>query len=130
MKNGLSVVLFGALALTACRTPFGPDQTVVLGVSRLDAPSTVAAAGPLDVVVIVQLGGCLSFDRMEVQRSTNGATLTAWGHDSSLGRKIACPADIRDEPHSVRFDPPFSGTFTVTVNRGHISPLQATVQVQ
>jgi hypothetical protein len=79
----------------------------------------------------VTLGGCLSFDHIQAERSESGGTLTVWGKDSSKGRKnVACPQNIIPEDHSFRFEPPFGGTFSVTVNRGRLSPLIATVQVQ
>lgn len=132
MKKLSSGLLFSTLVLSGgCRNLFSPDQSVILGVSKLSAPSTVAATSPLDVVVTVNLGGCLSFDRIEVQRFASDGSITVWGKDSSLGRKdVMCPQNIILEDHSYRFDPPFAGAFTVTVNRGRLPPLQATVQVQ
>lgn len=130
MKSALCVVASLSLVVAGCRNPFAPDQTTELGVSKLDAPSTVAANSTLEVTLSVVLGGCLSFDRIQVDRYTGGATLTVWGKDASIGRKVACPAYIKEEPHTVRFDPPFSSAFNVTVNRGRLSPLMATVQVQ
>ena len=126
-----SLIAAAVMVLMPACNPFAPDQTVELGVRELNAPSTTPANVPLDVTLVVELGGCLSFDRIQVQRSGAEATLTVLGKDSSIGRKnVACTSDIRYESHIVRFDPPFSGTFDITVNRGRISPLRATVQVQ
>ncbi len=131
MKPASFVVGSVLFALAACRNPFAADQSTILGVSELTAPSTSAGNAPLDVTLTVELGGCLSFDRIQIQRYAGGATLTVWGTDASIGRKnVSCTADIRYEPHNVRFDPPFSGAFDITVNRGRVSPLTATVQIQ
>jgi hypothetical protein len=119
-----------AVAPLACY-PFFPDQSVILGVERLDAPTTISTGSSLTVTVTVTTGGCLSFRHFEVERQASFASLTAWGRDAAKGRKdIACPADIRSEPHSYTFEPPFQSPFTVQVQRGSLNPLTATVQVQ
>jgi hypothetical protein len=132
MKRALSVLLFAGLVFSAARcNPFAPDQSVELGVSQIDVPSSVTAGTSFNVVLTVQLGGCLSFDRIDVVRSDNAANLTAWGKDASKGRTdIMCPQNIVYEPHTYEVKPPFSGPFIVQVNRGRLSPLTATVQVQ
>ncbi len=132
MKPFLSAIVFAlAAAIGGCRNPFAPDQSVVLGVTQLDAPATISTGSPLTVVLTVVTGGCKSFDHIEVQRQAASASLTAWGRDGSKGRKdIMCPDNIVYEPHPYRFEPPFQSPFTVTVDRGRLSPLIATVQVQ
>ena len=125
---GMAVMALGVAS--ACN-PLAPDQSVVLGVTKLDAPATISASSPLTVVLTVTTGGCTSFDHIAVARDASGASLTAWGIDASKGRKdIACPAYIADTPHSYKLDPPFQSPFTVQVPRGRLSPLTATVQVQ
>ena len=130
-------VLFGvalvtvALSVASCRNPFASDAAVILDVSKLEAPASVSAGVPISVVVTVVTGGCRSFDYIDVDRNASGASITVWGRDAALGKKnVACPADIRYEPHSVTFDPPFATTFHVSVHRGAFNPLTATVQVQ
>ena len=132
MKPFLSAIVFAvAAAIWGCRNPFAPDQSVVLDVTQLDAPTTISTGSPLSVVLTVVTGGCKSFDHIEAQRQAASASLTAWGRDGAKGRKdIMCPDNIVYEPHSYRFEPPFQSPFTVTVNRGRLSPLIATVQVQ
>jgi len=132
MKPFLSAIVFAvAAAIGGCRNPFAPDQSVVLDVTHLDAPTTISTGSPLTVVLTVVTGGCKSFDHIEAQRQAASASLTAWGRDGAKGRKdIMCPDNIVYEPHSYRFEPPFQSPFTVTVNRGRLSPLIATVQVQ
>jgi len=122
----------GAVAISIACNPFAPDQSVVLGVSKLDAPATISAGSSLAIVLMVTTGGCTSFDHISVERDAAGASLTAWGIDAAKGKKgIGCPAAyLVDTPHSFQFEPPFQNPFTITVNRGRVSPLIATVQVQ
>jgi hypothetical protein len=125
----MAVVRLVAVPL-ACN-PFAPDQSIILEVSQLDAPASVAANAPLSVVLTVVTGGCRRFDRIEARRDASSATLTAWGTDGSIGRKdVLCTSDIRYEPHTYQFNPSFTNPFTITVNPGGINPLIATVQVQ
>jgi hypothetical protein len=132
MKRILSVTLIGAMMLSAARcNPFAPDQTVELGVAQLEAPPTVASGTPFNVVLTVQLGGCLSYDRIDAVRSETSVSFTVWGKDASKGRSdTMCPQNIVYEPHSYSVKPPFSGPFDISVNRGRLSPLTATVKVE
>ena len=127
---GIAVVGFAAAPL-ACDNPLAPEQSVRLGVTQLDAPTAILAGSSLTVTLTVQTGGCLSFDHFEVERQASYGSITVWGQDAAKGRTgVACTADIRFEPHSYTFDPPFQSPFTVQVDRGRLSPLTATVQVQ
>ena len=128
---GFSALPVLVLAIGACSNPL-VDQSVVLGVTELNAPASVSPGAPFSVVLTVQTGGCLSFDRIvEELRDASGASLTAWGIDASKGRKeIGCTADVRYEPHTYQFSPPFSNPFKITVDRGRMSPLSATIPVQ
>jgi hypothetical protein len=132
MKRLLFAVgVAGVVSLPIGCNPFAPDQSVVLGVSKLDAPTTISPGRALTVVLTVTTGGCLSFDHIDVERSGSAASLTAVGHDAAKGRTdIACTQEIRSESHSFRLDPPFENPFTVEVNRGRVSPLIAVVNVQ
>lgn len=131
MKRILSVALLGLLVSPIGCNPFAPDQSVELGVSKLDAPASIPSGSSFAVVLTVVLGGCLSFDRIDVDRSTASATFTVWGKDASKGRKdIVCPDNIIQEPHTYQLNPPFSSPFQITVNNGRLPPLTATVQVQ
>ncbi len=129
----MRIISFGvvAVALVAGCGLIDPDQSVVLGVSQLDVPATVASGSSITAVFTVSVGGCLSFDHFEVNRDIASAHVIAWGHDAAKGKKeIGCTLEIRLETHSYKFDPPFANTFTIQVERGRLSPLQATVQVQ
>jgi hypothetical protein len=120
-----------ALALVAGCGLTDPDQSVILGVSNLDAPTTVASGSTITAVLTVNLGGCLSFDHIQVTRDASGANVTVWGNDASIGNKgIVCTSDFKVESRSVQFDPPFANAFTIEVNQGRLGPLMAVVQVQ
>ena len=131
MKNTLfAVMVVAAMAVGACN-PFAPDQSLVLGVTRLEAPATIQAGASLTVVLTVTTGGCKAFDRIDVERTAAAASLTPWGTDGSIGKKdIMCPANIIDTPHSIRLDPPFQSPFMILVPRVGMDPLTATVQIQ
>lgn len=126
------MALCAGLVLLAARcNPFAPDQTVALGVSKLEAPETVAPDNTITVVLTVEVNGCERFDGIAVQRDASGATLTAWGKDASIGRKgVTCPQILMLQTHSVQILPPFNDPFTVTVPRDRLSPLTATVRTQ
>ena len=130
----MKTVLLGAGLLAVgvvagCRNPFASDKLVLLHVSELEAPATVSASANLSVVLTVEVGGCVSFDHIEREKASTGATLTAWGRDAG-GKNVSCPAFIASEKHATSFTPPFASEFTVTVNRGRLSPLTAVVAVQ
>ena len=121
----------GVVCLPIACNPFAPDQSVVLGVSKLDAPATISPGSALTVVLTVTTGGCKTFDHIEVERAASLASFTVWGRDGAKGAKnVTCPAYIVDTPHSYQLDPPFQSPSTVQVDRGRLSPLTATVQVQ
>ncbi|HUR00676.1 MAG TPA: hypothetical protein VM166_14595 [Gemmatimonadaceae bacterium] len=131
MKTGLFVAGLVVASLTAagCRNPFESDETVMLGVETIEAPATVAPNATLSVVFKVVTGGCVRFDRLQVSRTSTGATVIAWGKDSG-GKNVACPADIRIEPHAYEFAPPFTGSFVIVVPQQNAPSKTATVQAQ
>lgn len=120
-----------ALGVVACN-PFDANQSIILEVTNLDAPATIAAGSQLTVVLTVTAGGCLTFDRIAVQRVESGAVMAALGRDASRGNSdITCPDILLSETHSYTFDPPIPSPFTIQVERGSaVSPLIATVLVQ
>ena len=129
----MRIISFGvvAVALVAGCGLTDPDQSVILGVSKLDAPTTVASGSTITAVLTLTLGDCLSFDHIQVDRDANGAMITVWGNDSSKGNKgIVCPSNLVIQSHAVQLDPPFANSFTIEVNRDRLSPLTAVVQVQ
>jgi hypothetical protein len=130
---GVVVIATAIVGISAgCDNPLSSsDQSVELGVTKIDAPATVAPGTAIAVVLTVTVGGCTSFDHIDVNRDVSSANMTVWGRDAAKGRKgVACPTDIREDPHSYQFNPPFANSFTILVNRGRLSPLQATVAVQ
>jgi hypothetical protein len=117
-------------AAVACN-PFAPDQSVVLGVQKIDAPATSTFGTPLTVVLTVVVNGCQSFDHLQATSVAAGASLTAWGVDHTIGNKgVVCPEIIKSEAHSYQFNPSVRGAFQITVGQGRLPPLTATVQVQ
>ena len=128
MKGSLSIAALVILGgVSACRNPIAPEsRTVVLDVVELQAPSSVTSTTPFDVVLTVLRGACQSFSRIEAQRTPSSVSLTVLGKDPEKG----CIDLGVQGPMTYRVNPPFgSGSFTVTVNRGALSPLVTTVEV-
>jgi len=126
---GISVACLVGAAV-GCN-PFAPDQSVVLGVEKMDAPATSPVGSPLTVVLTVTIGMCESFDHLEATSVASGASLTAWGVNATIGNKdVVCPAIIKSETHSYQFNPSTRGAFQITVEQGRMPPLTATVQIQ
>jgi len=126
---GIGVVWLISFAI-ACN-PFAPDQSVVLGVEKIDAPATSPVGSPLTVVLTVTIGMCESFDHIEAASTASSATLTAWGVNATIGNKgVFCPTIIKSEAHSYQFNPSTRGAFQITVEQGRMPPLTATVQIQ
>jgi hypothetical protein len=131
MKSAWLVACIAAVFATVACNPFSPNQSVILAVTKLEAPATVAPAGPLSVTLTVQFGGCISFNRIDVQRFAGGARLIPWGTDASIGHKdLVCPSILHEESHSVQVDPPFVDPFNILVEQGALAPVTAVVRVQ
>jgi len=128
--SSIALVLGLLVSPIACN-PFAPDQSVILVVTKLDAPARITAGSSFAVVLTVTTGGCRSFNRIDAVRTTTDVTLTVWGKDAAKGRSdVTCPANTIDETHTFQLNPPFSSTFRVIVNRDRLSPLTATITVE
>ena len=82
-----------AAVLSGCDS-VGPPELIVLPITRLDAPATVAQGATLVTQLTVQSGGCDDFDRLHVTREAGQVTITAIGLDRSRPDAL-CTADIR-----------------------------------
>jgi hypothetical protein len=134
-RNLLGVVL----VILACNTSTDTGVPVVLQVSQIDAPASVATGSSFRVNLTVGVGNCLVFDHIEVRKSASDILLTVWGTDvtnqlrggiiGNIGVDVACaPAITEVRPVTVQAASP--GTLALVVDRGRLSPLIATVQVQ
>jgi hypothetical protein len=104
-----------ALSPLSCRNPFA-DESVVLGVSNLDAPFAAVAGTAVTVVLTVGVNGCERFDHVGQIRLDSVVVLTAVGTNAALNRKdIMCPASFTTEVHSVIIEEPPPPPFTVAV---------------
>jgi hypothetical protein len=133
MKRFSSVGLIGLIGVTLAAggcslSTEAPGGSVALGIDNIEAPERIAAGTPLDVVLTVVVGGCLVFEDFLTNRTGDGASVIARGRDERPSSG-SCTEDLRPEPHSVRFEPPFGSTFTVTALRPLQEPLTATVQI-
>ncbi len=134
-RNLLGVVL----VILACNSSTDMGVPVVLQVSQIDAPAAVATGSSFRVNLTVGVGNCLVFDHIEVRKSASDILLTVWGTDvtnqlrggiiGNIGVDVACaPATTEVRPVTVQAASP--GTLALVVDRGRLSPLIATVQVQ
>jgi len=100
-----------AIALSlSCSNPLGTSREIALPIADIQAPAAILPAGPLDIIVVVQTGGCVTFRRLDSARGGSVVTVSAIGHDAS-GPRINCPTDVRQEPKALRI----SGTFADSV---------------
>jgi len=122
------VLLAVVLSPLGCRNPFA-DESVVLAVSNLEAPSASLPGTPVTVVLTVGLNGCERFDHISQMQNNSDIVMAAVGTNAALGRKdISCPASFTTEAHSVVIREPPGPPFTVVVvqPRG-VQPLRAQV---
>src|SRR5687767_12696000 len=124
----LALVLLAVASPLACRNPFA-DQSVVLAVSNLEAPSAILPGTPVTVVLTVGLNGCERFEHISRTLVDSDIVLAAVGSNSALGRKdISCPASFTTEVHSVVIEEPPAPPFSVVVvNPRGVQPLRAEV---
>lgn len=131
MKTASFVLALPGLLLVLACDLISPDQSVILGVTSLEVPAAISSGESLTAVLTVSIGGCQTFDHIEVDRNQSSASLTAWGRDAAKGRKnVSCPTFISDEPHAYTMQPPFNNPFTVLAQRGSLNPLTSTVEVR
>ena len=123
------VLLAVALSPLGCRNPFA-GESVVLGVSRLDAPFAIQPGSPVTVVLTVGLNGCDRFDHIGQIRMNSEVVLTPVGTNAAAGnnKNVSCPAVYRDVQRSVVIENPPLPPFTIAVlqPRG-APPLRAVV---
>jgi hypothetical protein len=133
MKNALFGLLPSVfVALTSCNLfDREPDQSVILSVTKIEAPTTVSTGSSFTVTFTVQFDGCMHFDRLAVEKSNTGVRVVPWGTDATIGHpEIVCPDILRQQSQAIQIDPPFSGPFQVYVDQGRLAPVTATIQVQ
>jgi hypothetical protein len=128
-----------AFVVLGCSHATDTGVPVVLQVSQIDAPASVATGSSFRVNLTVGVGNCLVFDHIEVRKSASDILLTVWGTDVSnlarsgiygnIGVFIGC-APAATEGRSVTVQAASPGTLSLVVDRGRLSPLIATVQVQ
>lgn len=119
-----------AIVLTGCNNSTAPTA-ITLGISDLLVPATVMRGATIPIDVTVQYGGCESFTRLDVARSSNQITVTARGEYPN-DRGITC-IDIL---HSVKKHvdvaaPSTTGTLTITATEpANATPVVRQVQIQ
>ena len=106
------VLLAVALSPLGCRNPF-VDESVVLAVSNLEAPSAALPRTAVTVVLTVWVIGCERFDHIGQVRLDSQIVLTAVGKNA--GKNVVCPQGAFAALHSVVIEDPPGPPFTVAV---------------
>ena len=124
-----TLALAVATTASSCEGAFGPDRSIVLPITEIEAPSEVAPGQAVLVRFTVTSGGCRRFERVDAVRTAGRVTLTARGRDSS-GPRISCPADIRTDVREYRAEPPVSDPFTIAARQPDGTEATRTVRVR
>jgi len=117
----------GFLLAAGCSSIFGLDRrSIILPISQVDAPSTVAPGASFNVTFTVQSGGCKRFVRLETTKTDRVLTAVARGTEPT-GKNVLCTTDIRydkvvevvtqpiTDPFSIVGKQPDGGEMTVQV---------------
>ncbi|HET7613093.1 MAG TPA: hypothetical protein VFK26_04155 [Gemmatimonadaceae bacterium] len=132
MRTASSAVVVTCLlaGFGACN-PLDLNDNVLLAVTKLDVPATASATAQFTVTLTLVTGGCTSFNRIDVQRFDNGVRLIPLGTNASIRDKhVTCPDILKEEPHDVQLEPPFTNPYTVFVEQGDQPDVTASVQIQ
>lgn len=119
-----------ALSPPGCRNPFS-GQSVILGVSNLEAPSATLPGAAVTVVLTVGVNGCERFSHVSQMRLKSQIVLTAVGTNAALGRKdMLCPAVFSSAQHTVVIEEPPPAPFAVIVRQPREgTPLRADIAI-
>jgi len=125
------VVSFAGLLLAAgCSSIFGLDQrSVILPISQVDAPSTVAPSASFNVTFTVASGGCKRFVRLETTKTDRVLTAVARGTEPT-GKNIVCTTDIRYDTVVEVVAPPITDPFSIVAERPDGTETTMQVRVQ
>jgi hypothetical protein len=130
LSNSFCIVLLGG-SLLACSNSTdisNESESVIIQVVKLEAPSTIAPATTLTVLLTLDPGGCTSFDRIAVQRAASEIRLTAFG--IHLGGALPCAFPL-PFVKTVEIAAPFPANFTVVaVQPAGVDPLSTSVAVR
>ena len=121
-------LLLALLLVPACRG-VDTDRPLILTISDITAPAQVAVGAALHLTVTVQTGGCISFDRLDVERLLSRVTIVARGTDHS-GPAVLCTADIRQTPQPLDIASPLGDPFTVVAMEPNGTTLERVVRVR
>ena len=117
MKTVSWIPAIVALSL-GCRdsaAPVSSKDIRPIAVSKLEAPVSASPATAFDVVLTVEVGGCVGFDHISEVRGGSQITLTAWGREFHPPTGGACLDYLKLEPHAYRLDPPFPSQENITI---------------
>ena len=124
------VSFVGLLFAAGCSSVFEPNKrSIILPVTRIEAPSTVAPGASFTVSFTVQSGGCNRFVRGETTKSSSSLTFVAHGTDAS-GPNVSCPNDIRFNVVQEVVTPPITDPVTIAATQPDGSSTTMSVRIQ
>ena len=131
VSSGLTVGLLATSLGFGCSSSTdvsSNSESVIIEAVKLDAPSTIAPATALTVLVTLRPGGCTSFDRITVERAASQVRLTALGTHYLGALPCAFPMPF---VKTVEIAAPFPASFNViAVQPAGVDPLTASVAVR
>ena len=127
LRYAVGLIALG-LGLCGCESTLAPTRAVLLPISEIDAPASVAPGETILVRLTVVFGGCRSFERMETTRSASRVTYKARGLDRT-GPDVLCTGDIRTEIVESRIEPPLTDPVTLVAVQPDADETTRTVRV-
>jgi hypothetical protein len=128
---GLTVGLLATSLGFGCRNSAdvsNESESVIIEALKLEAPSTIAPATTLTVLLTLNPVGCTSFDRIAVQRAATEIRVTAFGIHYLGALPCAFPLPF---VKTVEIAAPFPANFTVVaVQPAGVDPLTASEAVR
>jgi len=118
------------LIVTGCSSVLEPNRrSIILPITRINAPSTVAPGASFSATFIIQSGGCKRFERVETTKTDKALTVLARGTEAT-GSNIVCTTDIREDAVVELVTPPISDPFSVIGKQPDGSETTVQVRVQ
>lgn len=116
--------------VAGCSSILDPrERSIILPITQIDVPSTVAPGASFTATFIVQSGGCKRFDHVEATRTATALIALAHGRET-VGKNIACTDDIRFDTVEQVVSPPVSDPFSVVGRQPDGTETTVQVRVQ
>lgn len=118
------------LLAAGCSSILEPgDRSILLPITKVEAPSTAAPGAGFSVAFTVQSGGCKRFERLVTTKTGTALTAIAQGTEA-VGKNIVCTADMRHDTVVEAVTAPAAGSFSVVARQPDGTETRLTVQIQ